>query len=57
MRVRRDTDEERAFLNIEEDQPVVEIFHTGWAGDRAVEVCVHSVPASLWRLDDEWPLS
>lgn len=58
VRVRRPTDEEQAFLRIEEDQPVIEIWHVGWtAADRAVEVAVHAVPASLWVLDYGWPIS
>jgi GntR family transcriptional regulator len=54
--VRRSTEEEQDFLQLEEDQPVIEIWHVGWtADDRPVEVCVHSVPAYLWVLDYEWP--
>lgn len=55
--VRRSTEEEQTFLRLEEDQPVVEIWHVGWtAGNRPVEVCIHSVPAYLWVLDYEWPI-
>jgi GntR family transcriptional regulator len=58
IRVRRATEEEANFLQIEEDQPVVEIWHTGWtADDRPVEICVHTVPAHLWVLEYEWPLA
>jgi GntR family transcriptional regulator len=57
VRVRRATDDELAFLRLEEDQPVVEIFHVGWAGDRPVEVAVHSVAASQWIFDYSWPIS
>jgi len=58
VRVRRSTEEEQTFLKLEDDEPVVEIFHVGWtAEDRAVEVCVHSVPAYLWTLDYEWAVS
>lgn len=57
VRVRRADDEEQAFLRLEDDQPVIEIWHVGWtAGDRPVEVCVHSVPAQLWNLEYEWPI-
>ncbi len=58
VRVRRSTDEEQAFLKLEEGEPVIEIFHVGWtAEDRAVEVCVHSVPAYLWTLDYDWSVT
>ena len=58
IRVRRSTDEELAFLKLEEDEPVIEIFHIGWtAEDRPVEVCVHSVPAYLWTLDYDWSVT
>ena len=58
VRVRRATDEEQTFLQLEDEEPVIEIFHTGWtAADRAVEVCVHSVPAYLWTLDYGWPIA
>ncbi len=57
VRVRRPTEEEGRFLRLEEDQPVIEIWHVGWtADDRPVEVCVHTVPAYLWVLDYEWPI-
>jgi len=57
VRVRRPDEEEQQFLSLEEDQPVIEIWHVGWtADDRPVEVCVHSVPAYLWTLDYEWPI-
>src|SRR6266487_2661531 len=56
VRARRATDEEQAFLGLEDEQPVIEIWHTGWtAQDRAVEVCVHSMPAYLWVLEYSWP--
>ncbi len=55
VRVRRATDDEQEFLRLEEDQPVIEIWHTGWtAENRPVEVAVHVVPAYLWILDYEW---
>lgn len=55
IRIRRAADEEREFLRLEEEQPVLQITHIGWtAGDRPVEVCVHCVPAFLWILNYEW---
>ena len=58
VRVRRGTDEEQTFLRLEDDEPVIEIFHVGWtADDRPVEVCVHSVPAYLWTLDYDWSIA
>jgi GntR family transcriptional regulator len=58
VRVRRATDNEQEFLRLEEDQPVIEIWHTGWTSDgRPVEVAIHTVPAYLWILDYEWQLS
>jgi GntR family transcriptional regulator len=54
--VRRPTDEEEEFLRLEPDEPVMEIWHTGYdAKDRAVEICVHSIPAYRWVLDYAWP--
>jgi GntR family transcriptional regulator len=56
--VRRPTDEEADFLRLELDEPVLEIWHTGWtAKGRAVEVCVMTVPAYRWVLDYELPTS
>jgi GntR family transcriptional regulator len=56
VRVRPATDEENAFLQLDEDEQVVEIRHVGWTADgRPVELAVHSVPSSLWVLDYEWP--
>lgn len=58
IRVRQPDDAERRFLSLDEDQAVTEIWHVGWtADDRAVEVCIHVVPASLWTLDYSWPVS
>lgn len=55
VRIRRATDAEQEFLRLEEDQPVIEIWHTGWtAEDRPIEVTVHAAPAYLWILDYEW---
>ena len=58
VRIRRATEDEQEFLRLGDDQPVIEIWHTGWtADDRPVEVAVHSVPAYLWVLDYDWSLS
>ena len=55
VRTRRATDEERDFLDLDADAPVMEIWHVGWtAAGRPVEVCVHSVAAYGWVLDYEW---
>jgi GntR family transcriptional regulator len=56
INVRAPTDQESAFLNMESEQRVYEITHTGWTSDdRPVEVCVHVMPTHLWELDYEWP--
>ena len=56
VRVRRSTEEERQFLLLDHDTPVLEIFHTGWTAERrCVEVCIHSVNAYGWQLDYAWP--
>jgi GntR family transcriptional regulator len=58
VRSRRATNEERAFLRLEDDQPVLEVWHTGWtAGNRPVEIAVHTMPAYLWVLDYAWSTS
>jgi|ERR1035437_3490136 GntR family transcriptional regulator len=58
VRVRRATEDEQSFLQLDGEQPVIEIWHTGWtAEDRPVEVAVHTVPAYLWALDYGWPIS
>ena len=58
VRSRRATDAEQAFLRLEDDQSVLEVWHVGWtADDRAVEVAVHTMPAYLWVLDYAWPIS
>lgn len=58
VRVRRAAEDEQDFLRLEDDQPVMEIWHTGWtAAGRPVEVCVHVVAAYRWSLDYEWPLA
>lgn len=58
IRIRRADAVEQAFLQLEDEQPVIEIWHTGWtADDRPVEVCVHVAPAHLWILDYDWSIS
>jgi DNA-binding GntR family transcriptional regulator len=58
IRVRRAAEEEQTFLKLEDDEQVIEIFHTGWtADDPPVEVCIHSVTAYLWTLDYDWPVA
>jgi GntR family transcriptional regulator len=38
------------------DQRVYDVTHTGWTADgRAVEVCLHVMPAHQWHLEYEWP--
>lgn len=55
VRIRRASAEERKFLELVGDAPVIEIWHVGYtAEDRAVEVCVFTMPASAWVLDYEW---
>lgn len=55
--VRTPSDEEGQFLELDPDQCVYQLVHTGWtADDQPVEVTVHTMPVALWRLDYEWPL-
>jgi GntR family transcriptional regulator len=55
VRVRRATRDEQEFLDLADDAPVMEIWHTGWtAAGLPVEVTVHAVPAYGWVLDYEW---
>lgn len=57
IRVRPATDEERSFLQLDEDELAVEVWHRGWdEQDRPVELAVHVVPSSLWLFDYEWPI-
>lgn len=52
------TNEEQAFLRLEDDQPVLEVWHVGrTTDDRAVEVVLDIIPAYLWVLDYAWPIS
>lgn len=55
--VRQPTKEEAAALGIPTDRPVYEITHAGiTAADRAVEVCLHVMPVTLWTLSYEWSI-
>ena len=57
VRARPGTPEEQSFLELDEDEQVIEIRHVGWTADgRPVELAVHAVPAGLWVLDYEWPV-
>ncbi len=47
---------EAEFLKMTPDQRIYDVTHTGWtAGGRAVEVCLHVMPAHQWHLEYEWP--
>ncbi|MFE0654074.1 GntR family transcriptional regulator [Streptomyces sp. NPDC059534] len=55
--VRPPTKEEADALGIPSGRSVYEITHVGiTAEDRAVEVCVHVMPVTLWSLSYEWPI-
>lgn len=54
--VRPPTDEEIEFLKLRPDHRVMQIVHTGFAGDRPVEVCVHILPAHFWIGEWEWEI-
>ncbi|WP_331717686.1 GntR family transcriptional regulator (plasmid) [Streptomyces xanthophaeus] len=55
--VRPPTKEEAEALGIPSGRAVYEITHVGiTAEDRAVEVCVHVMPVTLWSLSYEWPI-
>jgi GntR family transcriptional regulator len=48
--------EEADFLGMSPDQRVLDITHIGWTAEgRAVEVCLHVMPAHQWDLEYEWP--
>jgi GntR family transcriptional regulator len=54
--IRPPTAEEAQFLSMTPDQRVFDVVHTGWTADgRAVEVCLHVMPAHQWDLEYEWP--
>lgn len=47
---------EAQFLGMTPDQRVFDVTHTGWTAEgRAVEVCLHVMPAHQWDLEYEWP--
>lgn len=55
--VRPPSKEEAEALGIPAGRAVYEITHVGiTAADRAVEVCVHVMPVTLWSLSYEWPI-
>jgi GntR family transcriptional regulator len=55
--VRQPTKDEAKALGTPADRPVYEITHIGLTADgRAVEVCVHLMPITLWSLSYEWPI-
>ncbi|WP_031072086.1 GntR family transcriptional regulator [Streptomyces sp. NRRL WC-3742] len=57
IKVRTPTPEEAEFLSLDLDNRVCQITHTAWtAEDRAVEVTVHILPASLWELSYSWDI-
>lgn len=49
--------DEASFLDVESDQPVLEIFRVASSGDQPVEVTLHVIPASGWRLIYKWTAS
>jgi DNA-binding GntR family transcriptional regulator len=55
LRGRPATKEEAHGLKIADGQQIYDLEHVGWAADgRAVEVCIHLMPQSLWILDTEF---
>ncbi|MET8420295.1 GntR family transcriptional regulator [Streptomyces sp. NPDC005098] len=55
--VRLPTKQEAEALGTSADRMVYEITHVGLTeNDRAVEVCVHVMPVTLWSLSYEWPI-
>ncbi|MET9484756.1 GntR family transcriptional regulator [Streptomyces sp. NPDC006638] len=55
--VRTPTKDEADSLDISTARPIYEITHVGLtAQGRAVEVCVHIMPVTLWSLSYEWPI-
>ncbi len=54
--IRPPSPDEAEFLEMSPDQRVYDVTHAGWTTDgRAVEVCLHVMPAHQWRLEYEWP--
>ncbi|MFE7278072.1 GntR family transcriptional regulator [Streptomyces sp. NPDC057623] len=57
LNVRPPTKAEAESLGIATDRLVYEITHVGLTDSgRAVEVCVHVMPVTLWSLSYEWPI-
>lgn len=55
LRGRPATPEEARGLHIAPGQQLFDLEHVGWTEDgRAVEVCIHLMPQSLWILDTEF---
>jgi GntR family transcriptional regulator len=55
--IRPPTEAEAEFLRMSPGQRVYDVTHTGWtAAGRAVEVCLHVMPAHQWALEYEWPV-
>jgi GntR family transcriptional regulator len=58
VQIRRASTEERAFLQLAGDAPVIEVWHTGREADgRPVEVTVATMPAYGWLLDYAWDIA
>jgi GntR family transcriptional regulator len=54
--IRPPTSQEAEFLQMSPEQRVLDVVHTGWTAEgRAVEVCLHVMPAHQWDLEYEWP--
>jgi GntR family transcriptional regulator len=55
IRARTPTPEEAEFLSLDLDNRIYQITRTAWnAEERAVEVTIHILPASLWELSYDW---
>lgn len=58
LEIRQPEKAEASALGIPADRPVVEITHIGRTSEgRAVEVCLHVVPANLWLFSYSWPVN
>lgn len=54
--LRQSLPEEAAFLRLDDEQHVLEIFHIAWTSDkRPVEVTIHVLPPHQWELHYDWP--
>lgn len=57
IKARTPTPEEAEFLSLDLDNRVYQITHVAWtAEERAVEVTIHILPASLWELSYGWEI-